>query len=172
MNPTFALLFALAAAAPQEPAVPPHDDHYKPGETFEEHFCGEAMGVHLPKPQGTPAPNIELLNFQYHSPDDRCGRNVETDELMRLHAGVKSAAAATLADSSGAYSVMVRYTLTPDRPAEFDMKVKDASDADDARLTAFYHASAALKDYHSRSGTTYVVFQYRVSPQAPAEPAK
>jgi len=151
---SIALSFFLLAAPAQNAA------------SAEEHFCGEAMSLYLPEPQGTPAPNIELANFQYMSPDDRCGRNISHDELMRLHAGIKPLAAASFGDSPASFGVMVRYTLTPDKPATFDMQVRDAPESERPRLTAFYNQSAALTDYHSSQGTVYVVFHYIVSPHS------
>ncbi|GAA5069721.1 hypothetical protein GCM10025759_06860 [Lysobacter panacisoli] len=136
----------------------------------EEMFCGEAMALFLPEPEGTPAPNIELTNFQYMSPDDRCGRNIQHDELMKLHARIKPVAATAFGDSQASFGVMVRYTLTPDKPATFDMQVRDAPDSETPRLTRFYNDSAALHDFHSSSGTVYVVFHYTVSPSAAATP--
>jgi len=135
--------------------------------TVEQQFCGEATGIYLPEPQGTPAPNIKLANFQYMSPDDRCGRNMPNDELMKLHAKIKPIAAASFGDSQANFAVMVRYTLTPDKPATFDMQVSDAPESEKSRLTIFYNQSAALSDFHSSSGTVYVVFHYIVSPATP-----
>lgn len=150
---SIALSFLLAAAAPQT------------GNTPEEMFCGEAMSIYLPEPQGAPAPNIRLENFQYMSPDDRCGRNIKNDELMRLHQGIKPIAAATLASSSAGFEVMVRYTLTPDKPAAFDMQIRNGSGNENERLSNFYKQAASLKDFHSSSGTVYVAFHYVVSPE-------
>lgn len=152
----FALLFLIGAAIPQD----------KPDASVDELLCGEATGIFLPEPQGTPAPNIQLKNFQYMSPGDRCGRNVATEELMRLHSEIKLIAAKAFGDSPHQFSVMVRYTLTPNEPAEFDMQVMDATESDRSRLTAFYNHASALKDFHSPN-LVYVVFHYAVSPAAP-----
>ncbi|WP_313346513.1 hypothetical protein [Stenotrophomonas sp.] len=133
-----------------------------------EEFCGEAIGIYLPTPQGTPAPNIELADFQSTSPDDPCARNIAHDELMKLHAAIKPLAAAAFADSPASFGVMVRYTLTPDAPATFEMQARDAPDSEKPRLTRFYHAAAALEDFHSSSGTVYVVVHYTVSPTGEA----
>ncbi len=127
-----------------------------------EMLCGEAMGVYLPSPEGTPAPNIELTHFQFMSPEDRCGRNMSHDELMRLHAAIKPVAASAFADSKSSFGVMVRYTLTPDTPATFEMQVRDAPESERPRLTRFHNESAALQDFHSTSGTVYVVFSYTI----------
>ena len=135
-----------------------------------EHFCGEATGIYLPEPKGTPAPNIELANFQYMSPDDRCARNVEYEELMRLHAGIKPLAAAAFTSSKANFGVMVRYTLTQGKPATFDMQVRDAPETERGRLTQFHHQAAALQNYHSTSGTVYVVFHYTIAPGASTKP--
>ncbi|WP_295973842.1 hypothetical protein [uncultured Xanthomonas sp.] len=156
---SLALSFLLATASPQADAAPKPD----------EMFCGEAMSIYLPEPQGTPAPNIKLENFQYMSPDDRCGRNINNDELMRLHKGIKPIAAASFGSSNANFGVMVRYTLTPDKPATFDMQTSDASEAEKERLTQFYNQAAALRDFHSSQGTVYVVFRYLVSPAQPSE---
>lgn len=138
-----------------------------------EMLCGEAMGVYLPSPQGTPAPNIELANFQFMSPEDRCGRNMPHEELMRLHAAIKPIAARAFADSKADFGVMVRYTLTPDKPAAFEMQVRDAPESERPRLTRFYNESGALKEFHSSSGTVYVVLNYTIHGTATAVlPAK
>lgn len=155
-----ALLWMALAVAAAEPLA---------DETLEEHFCGEAMSIYLPSPEGIPAPNIELKNFQYMSPDDRCGRNIAHGELMRLHASIKPIAAEWLGDSQATFGVMVRYTLTPDKPATFDMQVQDAPESERARLTEFYDRSSALMDFHSESGTVYVVFHYSISPRGPSQ---
>ena len=131
-------------------------------QSFEEHFCGEAMGIYLPDAEGKPAPNITLADFQTMSPQDRCVRNLPHDELMRLHAAVKPIAAAAFAKSEASFGVMVRYTLTPDRPTTFDMQVRDAPDAETERLTRFHNEAEALQNFHSTSGTVYVVIHYTV----------
>ncbi len=160
IRPFALLLSVLAVAAPA---------HAIPGEEF----CGEATAVYLPEPQGKPAPNIELANFQFTSPEDRCGRNLPNDALMRLHAEIKPLAATAFADSRASFSVMVRYTITADKPATFDMKVSDAPESERPRLTRFYTEAAALNDARSTSGTVYVVFHYNISPRAAvARPAK
>jgi hypothetical protein len=156
-----ALLLFILAVAPQAHAIPG------------EEFCGEATEVYLPDPQGRPASNIELANFQFTSPEDRCGRNLPNDELMRLHAEIKPLAATAFADSRASFSVMVRYTITADSPATFDMKVMDVPESEQPRLTCFYTEAAALKDFRSTSGTVYVVFRYIISPRAAVtRPAK
>lgn len=149
-----AFMLVLAVSAQVASSAPSPD----------EVLCGEAMSIYLPEPQRFTAANIELLNFQYMSPDDRCGRNIGPDELERLHDGIKPIAAATLSGSESSLEVMVRYTLTPSDPTAFDMQVSDGSDAETARLKVFYKQAAALKDFHSSSGTVYVVFHYAVSP--------
>jgi hypothetical protein len=156
-------LWLLLISATNEP--------HAAGETFEEHFCGEAMSIYLPSPQGTPAPNIELKNFQYMSPDDRCGRNIDRDEIMRLHSAIKPIAAASFGESQARFAVMVRYTLTTDKPATFDMRVRDAPDSERPRLTAFHDRSSTLVDFHSLSGTAHVVFHYEISPSKKPAPA-
>lgn len=88
------------------------------------------MSVYLPDPQRFTAENIMLLNFQYMSPDDRCGRNVGPDVLERLHDAIKPIAVATLSGSESSFEVMVRYTLTPSEPTAFGMRVSDGSDAE------------------------------------------
>ncbi|MGH8080695.1 MAG: hypothetical protein ACREP7_08975, partial [Lysobacter sp.] len=114
----------------------------------------------------TPAPNIELENFQYMSPGDRCGRQVDNDMLMRLHSRIKPIAAAAFSDSKANFGVMVRYTLTPDKAVSFEMRTEHAPDSEKERLTRFYNNASALGDFHSKQGTLYVMFQYRVSPAA------
>ena len=151
-----ALLLLVSSATPQD----------APDKSVDEMLCGEATGIFLPDPQGTPAPNIQLKNFQYMSPGDRCGRSVPNDELMRLHAKIKPIAATAFSDSPRKFSVMVRYTLTPDKPAAFDMQVMDAEESDRPSLTTFYNQASSLKDFHSPN-LVYVVFNYEVSPAAP-----
>jgi hypothetical protein len=148
----FALVLAVSA---QVAASAPSPD---------EVLCGEAMSVYLPEPQRFTAANIELLNFQYMSPDDRCGRNIGPEELSRLHAGIKPIAAATLSSSRSSFEVMVRYTLSPTDPTTFDMQVSEGADTETERLGAFYEQAKMLNDFHSSSGTVYVVFHYAVSP--------
>jgi len=154
-----ALLLFIGTTIPQD----------APEKSVDDLLCGEATGIFLPEPQGTPAPNIQLKNFQYMSPGDRCGRNLPNEELMRLHSKIKPIAAEAFGDSPHPFSVMVRYTLTPDKPAAFDMQVMDAAESDRPRLTAFYNQASALKDFHSPS-LVYVVFHYAVSPAAPVTP--
>ena len=127
-------------------------------------LCGEAMSIYLPEPRGTPAPNIQLTHFQYMSPDEACARNVDRDVLMRLHDRIKPIAASAFAHSKASFSVMVRYTLTPDKPAAFEMQTTTTPAAEEGRLTAFYDGAAALHDARSTSGTVYVVFNYDISP--------
>ncbi|MBB6366620.1 hypothetical protein FHR56_001733 [Xanthomonas sacchari] len=127
-------------------------------------LCGEAMSIYLPEPLGTPAPNIQLAHFQYMSPDEACARNVQRDVLMRLHDRIKPIAASAFANSKASFSVMVRYTLTPDKPAVFEMQTTTTPATEEGRLTAFYHGAAALDDARSTLGTVYVVFNYDISP--------
>lgn len=140
-------------------------------QSFEEHFCGEAMGIYLPNAEGKPAANITLADFQMMSPQDRCVRNLPHDELMRLHAAVKPIAAAAFAKSEASFGVMVRYTLTPDRPATFDMQVRDAPDAETERLTRFHNEAETLRNFHSTTGTVYVVIHYTVHANGAPVPA-
>lgn len=151
---SFLLALLLAMTSPQTDAASSAD----------ESLCGEATGVFLPEPQGTPAPNIKLENFQYMIPGDRCGRSLDNDELMRLHAGIKPIAAASFSQSRTAFEVMVRYTLTPDKPAVFDMQTSEAPEAEKERLTMFYNQASALKDFHVADGIAYVVFHYKIAP--------
>lgn len=127
-------------------------------------LCGEAMSIYLPEPRGVPAPNIKLTHFQYMSPDEACAHNVERDVLMRLHDRIKPIAASAFAHSKASFSVMVRYTLTPDKPAVFEMQTTTTPAAEEGRLTAFYNGAAALDDARSTRGTVYVVFNYDISP--------
>ena len=85
---------------------------------------------------------------------------------MRLHAKIKPIAASAFGDSPRQLSLMVRYTLTADKPAACDMQVMDAEEIDRPRLTSFYNQASALTDFHSPN-LVYVVFQYAVSPAAP-----
>ncbi|MCC4589680.1 hypothetical protein LL974_00875 [Xanthomonas campestris pv. cannae] len=128
-------------------------------------LCGEATSIYLPEPHGTPAPNIQLAHFQYMSPDEACARNVDRAVLMRLHDRIKPIAASAFAHSKASFSVMVRYTLTPDKPAVFEMRTTTTPATEEARLTAFYNGAAALDDFHSTRGTVYVVFNYDISPK-------
>ncbi|MDA8448950.1 hypothetical protein M5C97_08720 [Acidovorax sp. NCPPB 3859] len=84
-------------------------------------LCGQAMSTYLPEPRGTPVPNIQLTHFQHMSPDEVCARIVERSVLMRLHDRSKPIAASAFAHSKPSFSVLVRYTLTTDKPAVFEM---------------------------------------------------
>ncbi|KAB7770437.1 hypothetical protein RAB70_17270 [Xanthomonas sontii] len=59
---------------------------------------------------------------------------------------------------------MVRYTLTANKPAVFEMQTTTTPSAEEGRLTAFYNGASALTDAHSTHGTVYVVFKYEISP--------
>jgi hypothetical protein len=124
---------------------------------------GEAMSIYLPNPEGVPAPNIRMANFQYMSVDDPCGRNVDSNELTRLHASVKPIAAAAFSSSQANFSIMIRFTLTPNELATIDMQQKNAPESEMAKLTQFYNQTKALKNFHSKAGTVYVLFEYEVS---------
>jgi len=161
------LTMLLAAAAAQPPA---HTTEQKKADAL---LCpGGAMGVFLPDPQGTPSPNIKLESFQYQSVDDPCGRNMDNTELMHLHEQVKPIVAAAFSKSQSSFGVMIRYTLTPDKPAEFEMRTREAPDSAKEQLDAFYSQASALKEFHSTAGTVYVLFQYSVSPEQPASQKK
>jgi hypothetical protein len=83
--------------------------------------CGDGTwGLFLPDNQGNPAPNIYLMNLQYRSDDDKCGRTVKVDEITAINKDVMSAAAKAFYDIKAQFEVMVRFTLTTDQhgPAE------------------------------------------------------
>lgn len=127
-----------------------------------------AWGVYLPNDEGTPAPNIELANFQHMNPQGLDRGALAHDELMRLHAAVKPLAAAAFAKSTTAFEVMIRYTLTPDGPAVMDMQTT-GGEAEHAMLSEFHDATSALVDFHSIAPVAYVVFHYRISPAGSTE---
>jgi hypothetical protein len=139
------------------------------GEVESPSVCGEATAIFLPESQRSPAPNVELRSFQYMGHGDSCGRNVDHAELMRLHAAVKPVVSASLRESAASYSVMIRYTISQDAPADVDMRVDGAPESERARVSEFYEQVSALTDFHSESGTAEVVFHYVISPSASAE---
>lgn len=94
--------------------------------------------MYLTEPRGTPAPNIKMTHLQYMSPDEACARNVERNVLMRLHDRIKPIAASAFAHTEASFSVIVRYTLTPDKPAVvFEIQTTTTPAAEEGRLTAF-----------------------------------
>ncbi|GKT25870.1 hypothetical protein [Acidovorax sp. SUPP3334] len=80
------------------------------------------MSIYLPESRGTPAPSIKLTHFHYVSPDDDCARDAKRNVLMHLHDCIKPIVAPAFEHSSASFSVMVSYTLTPDKPEMFEMQ--------------------------------------------------
>lgn len=148
---TFLLVVSFSVAAACEPGKSANDPSCITG----------VWGVYLPNPKD-PASNVKLKAFQHMSPDDKLGQGVNHDDLMRLHGALQPVAKAFSA-SRDAFEVMARFTLTPDKPATFEMKT-NAKSTSDPQFTNFYNGAAALRDFHSKRGTVYVVFHYVVAP--------
>jgi hypothetical protein len=123
-----------------------------------------SWAVFLPNAQGKPAPNIELRRFLHQSPDDRFGQGIAHEELMNLHERVKKISADSFSASKASFEIYARFTLTPDKPVTFDLQTDGAEKAR-AELTAFYNEASALKDFHSKRGTVYVIFNYAINPK-------
>jgi hypothetical protein len=159
--PTLALLLAFAPLASF--ACGPAKD----GVASEAPCQDDAWSIYLPGDQGAPAPNIELASFQHMNPQGMAEPGVTHEELMRLHAAIKPLAAAAFAASTTAFEVKVRYTLTPGRPAVFDMQTT-GGEAEYAMLARFHESASALTDFHSTAPAIYVLFHYVVSPRQAA----
>ena len=134
--------------------------------------ANNGMEVTLPEFQTAPAPNIHLEHFEYTTPSDGHANIVDYDQMMRLQEGVKAAARATLAHSQSRFGVRLIYALTPDKPAQVRMQVAAAPPVESPRVKQFYVRASALKAFHCKSGTVYVLFDYRVSPAVSGRRAK
>lgn len=157
-------LSLLLAATPQQPAMaakPDGQDH-----------CSDGMNIRVADAHGIAGSNVELRGFEQTSPDDRCVRNIRPDEFVRLHQRVMPIATKAFANSAATFGVMVRYTLRPDKPASFNMKIANAPPSEKLRLDQFYRKAGALTDFHSTSGTVYVLFQFNVTPARQAKRTK
>jgi hypothetical protein len=130
-----------------------------------EHLCcGDGTwGVFLPDSQGNPAPNIYLMNLQYRSNEDKCGRAITTDEIKAINKDVMPAAATAFGDSKAQFEVMVRFTLTPDQSSTAEMRYKDAGPNELPHLESFYKQLQALTTYRVKKGTIYVLFHYGIN---------
>ena len=126
----------------------------------------DAWGVFLPNDEGRPAPNIVLVSFQHMNPDGMSTPGIDHGELMRLHAALKPLVAKAFGHSTTRFEVKVRYTLSKDAPAVFEMQTT-GREAEEAMLTQFHDDASALADFHGTAPTVYVLFHYAVSPRAP-----
>jgi hypothetical protein len=146
------ILLSVAVQGPDEKAQTAAD----------ESLCqGEAISIYLPDSEGSPAANISLVEFQYLSHEDPCGRNITNDELMRLQAAAKALAALEFSLSEKTFSVFVKFTLTPNSPATLQMRAS-IPQAEYDKLGSFYDKAAALTDFHSSAGTVEVFFHYDI----------
>ena len=152
----------LLLAASSTTAVDPNDQ-----KSVDAMMCGPAMEVFLPDTQRNVAANVRLEHLQFMSPDDPCGRNFKHDDVRQLHEQLKTIAASSFSASKSPFSVMVQYTLTAGRPAQFEMRTMNAPDTEQASLTNFYNGAKSIKEFQPSSGVVYVVIQYSISPATP-----
>ncbi len=157
-------LSLLLQALPQPPAAATTPDGQQQ--------CSHGMSIQLADPTAAPDTNVKLEKFEITSPDDGCARNIKPDEFIRINQSVKPVARKAFAQSQASFGVMVRYTLTPDKPAAFNMQVAQAAPPERDRLALFYKQASALKDFHSTSGTVYVVLQFNIVPAKPRKGAR
>lgn len=132
-------------------------------------FCPEAIAIYEPAKQPHEPTNLTRVAFQVMSPDGKCTglagmEQVESADLTRLGQAFDSVMAESFANSRASFGVMVRYTLTANAPAAFDMKTRDTTEEQSDELNAFYRKAAALDGFRSKRGTVYVVFLYDVEP--------
>jgi len=134
--------------------------------------CGAGLDIQLASGRPAKPSNVALVKFDETSPDDPCVRNIKPDEFIRLHERIVPLATKAFANSQASYGVMVRYTLTADKRAMVNMQVANAPPSEKERLDPFYKQATALTDFHSTSGTVYLVFQFNITPAPPAPPRK
>jgi len=131
--------------------------------------CGAGLNIQLANGRPAKSSNVALVKFEETSPDDPCVRNIKPDEFIRLHESIVPIATKAFAGSQAEFGVMVRYTLSADKPALVNMQVANAPASEKIRLDPFYKQATALTNFHSTSGTVYLVFQFNITPQlAPA----
>lgn len=152
-----AMLFLLASTSPQDVAP----------DAIDLHQCGETTRTYFPEHERKPSPNIALRALHDINTDGRSCSNINDDALRRLHAALESIVVDVFTGSPGKYSVVVRYALSPDSPALFDMQVLDSTEGDSELLDEFHNRASALKEFHSSNGTVDVVFHYGISPDVP-----
>lgn len=156
------LLSLLLAGAPAQSATPAGQQQ-----------CGAGLNIQLANGRPAKASNVALAKFEETSPDDPCVRNIKPDEYIRLHERIVPIATKAFAGSQATFGVMVRYSLTADKPALVNMQVANAPASEKERLDPFYKQVTGLKDFHSTSGTVYLVFQFNITPQlAPTQTQK
>lgn len=131
---------------------------------FERHFCEYGTwGIFLPDAQGNPAPNIRLMSLQHYNADDKCGRDMTTEQMLAINKDVMPIAAKAFGTSKAQYEVMVRFALTPDQPSTFEMKYEEVGTSELLLIDSFHRQLQTLTNYHSKRGTTYVVFHYAIN---------
>ncbi len=157
-------LALLLAASPQQPAAAAAPDGRD--------VCGGGLSIHVADAPGTPANNVKLETFEATSPADPCAHNIDPNELIRITQLVRPLAIKAFAESQASFGVMIRYTLTADKPATFNMQVAQAPSSEQERLTGFYRQASDLKDFHATSGTMYVVLQFNITPALPGKHPK
>jgi hypothetical protein len=131
---------------------------------FERHFCTTGWwGIFLPDAKGNPASNIKLMRLQHYNADDKCGRDMTTEQMLAINKDVMPIAASAFGTSKAQFEVMVRFTLTPEQPSTVEMKYQDDGTSELLLLDSFHRQLEALTNYHSKKGTTYVVFHYAIN---------
>lgn len=83
---------------------------------------------------------------------------------MHLTDQMNAVAATYFSNSKAQFGVMVRYTLSADLPAEFEMSTAGAPDSEQGNLDNFYDAAKAIKPFHPLNDILYIVIQYSVLP--------
>ncbi len=130
------------------------------------------MEVTLPESQTAPAPNVHLAHFEFSIPGSPRDNAVDYAAMLRLELRLKAIAAATLAHSKSSFGIRASFALMADQAAQFRMQVTAAPPGDAPLLREFYKRAAALKDFHSKAGTVYILFDYRIAPAAQGRRAK
>ena len=125
-------------------------------------FCPEAWAVFSNEQSAKPAPNIDLVLLQYYNENDRCVRNINNDVIKLMTIDVQKAAGQALATSKSEFEVMVRFTLTQKEQPIVDVRYRDADNDAYKLIESFHSRLKTLNNYHSESGTAYVVFQYKI----------
>src|SRR5262245_44729278 len=122
-------------------------------------MCGTGVcATYLPNESDyREAPTLVSQPVAFQPPADPCAATAHEAEVKRLHEAVKAAAIAAFSSSQWSLKVRIRFTLLPDKDAQFELKTAgDPKEAHDM-LTDFYQRLAALKDYHSGKGLFYVM---------------
>ena len=164
------ILSMLLAGAPAQSAAPQQS---APSEApAGQQQCGSGLNVQLAHGLPAKATNVVLARSEESSPEDACARNLKPDEYIRLHESIVPVATKAFAGSQATFGVMVRYTLSPDKPASFRMQVANAPETEKQRLATFYRQASAMTDFHSTSGIVNVLFEFDITPAPPVSTRK